>query len=128
MEYSARAILDKWSDMWDNQELCLLPEIYTKGVKIMGKHRQGGKFGGSHTSLIDHAVDVVDAAAKLEFVSRIVLGVIDHGKSKKPRLKFKPIQAGLEVVVYGPITLQTVYVYTTDPKAAEKAMAQAFER
>lgn len=94
----------------------------------MPKHRAGGKFTGSHTTIIDVAEVVVDAAAKQNEVTKIVLGVIEVASSKMIRLKIQPVQAGLKVVVYGRISLQTIFVYTTDPEKTKRAIEAAFSR
>ena len=92
----------------------------------MPKHRRGGKFSGSHTTIIDAAEVVADTAAKQKEVTKIVLGVIEVTPSKKPRLKIVSIQAGLKVVVYSNISLQTIYLYTSDTKKTQSAIEQAF--
>lgn len=92
---------------------------------MSGKHRLGGKFSGSHSTVIDHAVRVVDKAARLEEVSKIVLGMIDHAKSRRPRITFKEIPAGLDVIVHGPISKQTIYVYTSNAKTTQQALWKA---
>ena len=93
---------------------------------VMSKHRAGGKFTGSHTTVIDKAIDLVDAANKLPCVSKIVLGLIEAVRSKKPRLKFNETSTGWEVLVYSQITLQTIYVYTSDRKAVRATIRRAF--
>jgi len=42
----------------------------------MSPHRAGKKFTSSHTTLIDAAEELVDAAAKLSEVTKISLGEI----------------------------------------------------
>lgn len=92
----------------------------------MSKHRAGGKFTGSHTTVIDKALGSIDAAAKLPCVSKIVLGLIEAVRSKTPRLKFNETPTGWEVVVYSQITLQTIYIYTSDRNATRTAMRRGF--
>lgn len=92
----------------------------------MPKHRAGGKFTGSHTTIIDAALVVADTAAKQEEVSKISLGIIEAASSKKMRLKFKPIPAGWEVIVYGRMTLQFIRVFTSDPKKTKNAIEMKF--
>lgn len=92
----------------------------------MSKHRAGGKYTGSHTTIIDVAEVVTDTAAKQEEVTKIVLGMIEAAPSKKTRLKFYSIPAGWKVVVYGRIFLQTIFVYTTDADKTKCAIEKAF--
>lgn len=98
---------------------------YFQGEVAMAKHRAGGKFASSHTTVIDAAAVVVDIAKKQPEVTKVVLGIIEGVKSKKNRLKFKPIQAGLEVKVYGNSGLQTLYIYTSDPGKVRGAIESA---
>ncbi|MBP6859071.1 MAG: hypothetical protein KBC69_00395 [Candidatus Magasanikbacteria bacterium] len=93
----------------------------------MPKHRAGGKFSGSHATIIDAAEVVADAAVKQLEVTKVVLGIIEGNvKSKQMRLKFKPVTAGWEIKVYGRISIQTLYVYTSDPEATKSAIERAF--
>ncbi|MFA6424001.1 MAG: DUF2103 domain-containing protein [Candidatus Magasanikbacteria bacterium] len=92
----------------------------------MPKHRAGGKYSGSHTTIIDAAEVVADTAAKLKEVSKIILGMIKVAPSKQARLKITVVPAGLEVVVYGRISLQTIFVYTKDTKNVQSAIERAF--
>ena len=49
----------------------------------MAKHKTGGKITTSHTSIIDAALPVVEAAEKLPEVTKISLGIIKQvGKSR----------------------------------------------
>lgn len=92
----------------------------------MSKHRAGGKFTGSHGSIIEAAEAPVDAAARLFEVSKIALGRIERVVVKKQRLKFKETPAGLEVAVYGQACVQTIHVYTTDREKVIRIMTAAF--
>lgn len=92
----------------------------------MSRHFAGGKITGSHTTLIEAAKPVVNTAEKLKEVNKICLGIITVSKSKK-RLKFKPILAGWEVIVYGPKALQTLYIYTSNPEKTKRAIEEAFK-
>lgn len=90
------------------------------------KHRQGGKFSGKHTTLIDAAEVAVDTADKHPPVSKIILGFIKAVTSSKPRLKFNPIPAGWEVDVCGRAYAQKVYIYTADAPATKEVVEHAF--
>ena len=92
----------------------------------MPKHRAGGKFTGSHTTLIDAAEVVVDTAAKEVEVYKIVRGLIENASSKKTRLKIQPVQAGLKVVVYGRKSLQTIFIYTENQEKTQRAIEKTF--
>ena len=94
----------------------------------MPKHRAGGKFTGSHTTIIEAAEIVADTAAKEKEVSKICLGMITVAPSKQVRLKFKSIQAGWEVVVYGRKSLQSIWVYTSDPEKTKGAIETAVSK
>lgn len=95
----------------------------------MPKHRAGAKFSGSHTTIIDAAEVVVDAAVKQSEVTKVVLGIIEGNvKSKQVRLRFKSVTAGWEIKVYGRISVQTLYVYTSDPEATKSTIERAFIR
>ncbi len=91
----------------------------------MPKHRSGGKIAGSHSTLIDHAVRVVDAAQALSEVSKIVLGEIVVKKCSQ-RLKFTEISAGLRLTICGNASLQIVYVYTSNPESTRRALSRVF--
>jgi hypothetical protein len=83
----------------------------------MPSHKTGKKITASHTSVIDAAIPVVEAAERLPQVSKISLGIIKQvGKSRgRHRMKFLPIVGGWKVTVRGSSTVQELYVYTEDP-------------
>ena len=58
----------------------------------MANHRAGGKITASHTSIIDAALPIVDAAEKLPEVTKISLGIIKQvGRGgRQRRIKFLP--------------------------------------
>lgn len=91
-------------------------------------HRQGGKFTGSHTTIIDAAAVVVDTAKRREEVTKICLSIIQNVRSNGRRLKFKSIQAGWQVIIYGNTYMQDVYIYTSNPETTKQAIEQAFAR
>jgi hypothetical protein len=90
-------------------------------------HLSGGKFTVSHTTVIEAAVPVAMAAAKLPCVTKIVLGTITQikGPAVAKRLKSQEIPAGLKVTVRGSKTVQELYVYTTDVARTVSAMTTA---
>lgn len=93
----------------------------------MPKHRAGGKFSGSHSTITDTAAVVVDTAAKQTEVTKIVLGIIKAGiKSGQIRLTFKSVPVGWEIKVRGRISIQTLYIHTSNPEATKSKIEKAF--
>jgi hypothetical protein len=89
-------------------------------------HLQGGKFTASHTTVIDAAREPALAAAKLDCVRKISLGLIKKLPNGDPSLKFVDEGEGcLLVKVRGVAFLQEVRVYTTDKQATKEAMTRA---
>ncbi len=88
--------------------------------------RAGGKFTSSHSTIIEAAEVVADTAAKQPEVSKISLGMITGASSKNVRLKFRRIQAGWEVIVYGKKSLQSLYIYTADAETTKQVIENAF--
>lgn len=93
----------------------------------MSKHRAGGKFTPSHTSIIEHAIPVIDCASKLPAVSKIVLGPIVVARSKQPRIKFTLEATGLKVVIYSSLGFQTFHILTTDQENVQYTLQKAFD-
>lgn len=87
------------------------------------KHRSGGKFDGSHTTVIKAALPVVDAAADHDSVKKIVLGLIESkrkGAGSPLRVKCIPLSDGIvgfEVVIAKGGAKQRVYIYVTSETA-----------
>lgn len=78
----------------------------------------GRKLRGNHTSIIPIVEEVVKAADKLDAVAGIAPGFIDaKAKSRKPRVEFKIIPIGLEVIALGNTSKQSLMIYTSEPKA-----------
>jgi len=96
----------------------------------MPRHKTGRKITTSHTSIIDAAVPVVEAAEKLSEVTKISLGIIKQvGKASRggqQRLKFLPIVGGWKITIRGSATIQEVYVYTNEPKNTRQALQKGF--
>ena len=79
-------------------------------------HRDGGKFHGSHTTVTEDACRVLDAAATMPQVIKIVLKAIEnnHRRAGSPmRVKCVPVPktACLRVVIVKGGTSQEAYVY-----------------
>ncbi|MDQ3018328.1 MAG: hypothetical protein M3Q64_00435 [bacterium] len=77
----------------------------------------GSKRRGGHTSVIPIAEQLVKAADKMPEVVGIAPGFIDaRAKSKKPRIEFKVIPIGLEVIALGNTSKQSLMLYTGKPE------------
>lgn len=83
-------------------------------------HRSGGKFAGSHTTVIPESEAVLDELVRLDAVTKIVLGVITSSKkssaSSQLRTKCKPLKngvCGLEVTVSKGGSTQNFFVYVS---------------
>ena len=91
-------------------------------------HLSGGKYTASHTTVIQAADAPARAAAALDCVSKISLGLIKTLHNGPPVLKFLDECNGcLLVKVRGRRSLQEVRVYTQDKAAVEAAMRAAFQ-
>jgi len=80
----------------------------------MPRHLAGSKFTSRHTTVIEQAEPLLLHAARLAYVSKIVLGPIEQIRSQSPRLKYKEVPAGLHVTLYSLVAMQTFYIYTSD--------------
>jgi hypothetical protein len=94
----------------------------------MPAHRTGKKITTSHTSIIDAAIPVVEAAERLPEVTKISLGIIKQvGKSRgQHRIKFLPIFGGWKITVRGSSTVQEIYVYTENAASTKTAIETEF--
>lgn len=94
----------------------------------MAKKFSGKKFSSEHTTATDSAVDIIEAAKKLDEVTKIVLGPIRQCRGGKGTrtLKTKEIPAGLEIVVRGGSTVQTLWIYTTSQKEISRITKTVF--
>lgn len=91
-------------------------------------HLSGGKYTASHTTVIDAALLPAQAAARLECVSKISLGLIKTLRNGPPAIKFTEECAGcLLVKVRGVSSIQELRVYTSDKDAVEDVMRTAFK-
>ena len=91
-------------------------------------HLSGGKYTASHTTVIQAADAPARAAAALDCVTKISLGLIKTLHNGPPALKFIEDGPGsLLVKVRGRRSLQEVRVYTRDKAAVEAAMRAAFQ-
>ena len=86
----------------------------------------GGKFTGSHTTVIEAAEDLMKMLNRSELVKKIVIGIIKQKVGKnasQARYKIQPNGAGLKLVVNGSKTVQEFYIYTDDQPALEAEIA-----
>lgn len=90
-------------------------------------HASGGKITGSHTTIIDAAKAVIDAAKKSDLVTKIALGFIKANlPTGKKSMKAGEITGGLSLKIRGVNTLQTIFIYTDNPKKVEHLLYQTF--
>lgn len=90
-------------------------------------HLSGGKYTASHTTVIEAAEPPARAAAALECVTKVSLGLIQTLRNGPPALKFVDAGPGcLLVKVRGRSALQEVRVYCTDKDVVRAAMTAAF--
>ncbi len=90
-------------------------------------HLSGGKYTSSHTTVIAAAEAPARAAARLECVSKISLGLIKTLRNGPPAIKFIDECSGCVLVkVRGGSSIQEVRVYTTDVEETRAAMTAAF--
>jgi hypothetical protein len=94
----------------------------------LAKHKSGGKITASHTSIIDAAFPVVEAAERLAEVTKISLGIIKQvGKSRgRHRIKFLEITGGWKLTVRGSSTIQELYVYSQSPASTRSSLESQF--
>ena len=90
----------------------------------MSPHRSGNKFAGSHTTLIDAAEALVDAAAKLPEVTKISLGEIKVIGRGMRNIKFLEIDTGFKCVVRGNTSRQYIYIYTDNPAKTRDSLGK----
>ncbi|MFA5098717.1 MAG: DUF2103 domain-containing protein [Candidatus Paceibacterota bacterium] len=90
--------------------------------------RSGGKYCGSHTTVIDAALIPVDIAHKQPEVYKISLGYIKAGlpsANGDRRVKIVDIDGGVLLSIRGNTTHQEVTVYTHDSHKTKFAIACA---
>jgi hypothetical protein len=90
------------------------------------KSRSGGKYSGSHTSVIPAAGIICDLAHGLSTVTKISPGFITTGlKSShgKQRIKITTRPGNLLLTIRGNISQQEITIYTTDAEQTKRALA-----
>lgn len=91
-------------------------------------HRNGGKIGGNHTTLLDLAATMVDHAAKYAEVKTISPGMIrvePHSTGGSRKVRFSWMLGGLLMTVRQGKSVQEVRVYTGDTQTTMVALARA---
>lgn len=90
-------------------------------------HLSGGKFTASHTTVTEAADAPARAAAQMECVSKVGLGLIKALRNGPPAIKFLDDGPGCVLAkVRGVRSIQEVRVYTSDKQATIEAMQAAF--
>lgn len=74
------------------------------------------KISNKHQTLILEAEPIVRQAKALSEVTKIVVGHIKHIRGGNPRVKYGTIQAGLIARVRGKSAVQTILIYTKEPR------------
>lgn len=94
----------------------------------MKNHRDGGKMGGNHTTLIDLAVTMVDFARSRPEVKSVSPGMIQVGSGVTggvQRVKFSWIRGGLLMTIRQNRSVQEVRVFTDDTQTTMVELARA---
>ena len=89
---------------------------------------KGAKINSKHSSFIDVAAPIIQAAKILPEVSKVVLGEIVRVRAGKKRIKFVSVNAGFRVVVRGHNSQQTLFVYTNNPTSTQEALLRTWEK
>jgi siroheme synthase len=92
----------------------------------MSPHRSGGKFASSHTTIIEAAEDLVDAATRLPDVTKISLGEIKVIGRGMRNIKFLETAGGFKCIVRGNTSRQYIYIYSNEPVQTRHSLS-AFE-
>jgi len=90
-------------------------------------HRSGGKFGGTHTTIIPAAGIVADIASLQADVQKVILGFIKTGlpsANGQRRVKFTEEKGSLLLAVRDNASHQELRVYTADVPKTQLAIAR----
>ena len=91
-------------------------------------HRSGGKYSGSHTTIIPTAAGITDLAHKQKEVSKIGIGYIKTGLSPSRRGGCVKIGCGEKgrvlLQIRGNTTQQEIHVWTSDVNKTKLAVAR----
>lgn len=88
---------------------------------------KGKKISNRHSTFLNGAAPIIEAAKGLDEVKKVVISEIVHLGGGPRRLKVVAIPAGLRVVVRMANAQQTLYVYTSAPDLVERALRDVWE-
>ncbi|MDQ2932832.1 MAG: hypothetical protein M3Q80_00435 [bacterium] len=88
--------------------------------------QQKSKITDSHGSATETAHEVVEIAAKLDYVHKIGFGLIRHVPKGRRALKYLPITGGIKAVVRGNGAVQDLFIYTKDVDGLMKELEEKF--
>lgn len=90
-------------------------------------HKQGRKARGTHGTLNDLGVRVVDIIEPIEGVTGIAPGLLvsNAGATNKPRVKITDLNGGILLTVRQSRSLQEIRVYTSDVNSTRLAISRA---
>lgn len=89
------------------------------------RHRQGGKFTGSHTTVTQAAGLVADIAARSPLVHKIAIGVIVPGKGGGARrIKITDREHAMRLIVRGDGAIQELWIYSNDREQTKRIIAE----
>ena len=88
---------------------------------------RGSKLSSRHSTVIEYAIPLIEAAKRHEAVSKIVLAEIARVGGGNPRVKFVPIPAGLRMVVRGPNNQQVIFLYTSQASTVQTFLKNAWQ-
>lgn len=94
-------------------------------------HRNGGKFAGSHTTVIHAARTVVDAVHKCTAVTKISLGIIKSGlptTSCGRMVKIRKEGACVLLAIRDSRSIQKVHVFGADLDVVIREIRQKIEK
>jgi hypothetical protein len=90
-------------------------------------HRNGGKAGGRHTTIIDAAGEVFDFISSIPAVSNVTAGQIKSNLHTAPhRVTVKEITGCLSVKVRGTKCIQELMVYSKDLKGVQETLERKY--
>lgn len=90
-------------------------------------HRSGGKFCGSHTTLIDTAIVVADEAARQPEVTGVSPGLIKPGLNPangQRRVKISEEKGAILLQIRNNTSQQTVRIYSNNFQQTKMALAR----
>ena len=99
---------------------------------MSGKNsRSGGKYGKSHTTLIEPAANVCDIANKIESVNRISIGLIKAGlrsSGGKTRVKISIKPGAMNISIRGNSANQDIHLYGSEFSHIEREIRRGIKK